>query len=212
MSTPMPASPGMPNVWSPLFYNITKKIFSSFYPPSVSQVNIDCIVNTLVSTFPNPNNSFKDPKKFAEILSNCSQNPTQTFPPFTFDTNIGSSWNKLLISNLRGILPYTFNTPSNLSNLDLDCLVNSFIKKFPNPNDLVDYIVKTQNDSPSNAKPDIPFDLISYCDLQPIKKQPIKKRRNNKYLIMVAVALLIAGIIAFFMWKRTTQNRLQIQI
>ena len=200
MSTPTPNSPGMPNVWSPLFYSITKKIFSSFYP-SVSQVNIDCIVNSLVSNFPNPNNSIKDPKKFAEILLNCSQNPTQTFPPFTFDTNIGSSWNKLLISNLRDILPNIFNSPSNLSNLDLDCLVNSFIKKFPNPNDLVDYVVKTQNNSPSNANPDIPSDLMSYCDLQ-----AVKKRRNNRYLIMVAVALLIAGIIAFFMWKRNNSK------
>lgn len=199
MSTPMPNSPPMPNTWSPLFYNITKKIlfikFSS--EPSLSELNInlDCVVSSLVSTFPNPNNV--DPKKLEQIILNCLRNPTQTVPP-TFDTNIGSSWNKLLISNLRDILPYTFNIPSNL---DLDCLVNSFIKKFPNPNDLVDYIVKTQNDSPSNANPDIPSDLISYCDLQ-----AIKNRRNNRYLMMFAVGLLIAGIIAYFMWKRKSNS------
>ena len=196
MSTPTPNNTPMPNVWSPLLYNITKKILSIKFSsnPTLSKLNInlDCIVSNLVKTFPNPNNA--DQTTVEQIIVNCWKNPTPTQPALPFDTNISSSWNKQLISNLRDILPDTFNIPSNL---DLDCLVNSFIKKFPNPNDLIDYLVKTQNDNQNNTNPEIPSDLVSYCDLQ-----AIKKRRNNKYLMMIGVALLIAGIIAFFMWKR----------
>lgn len=199
MSTPSPTSPPGPNVWSPLLYNILKKIFALTIAsqPQLSQlnINIDCIINNAVNAFPNPNNI----DNLQQIMLNCLKNPTPTQIPVPFDINISSSWNKQLISNLRDILPDTFNIPSNL---DLDCLVNSFIKKFPNTNDFVNYIAKMQIDNSGNTtNPPIPSDLMSYCDLQ-----AVKKRRNNRYLIMVAVALLIAGIIAFFMWKRNNSK------
>ena len=191
----------MPNVWSPLLYNITKKILALTFAsqPQLSQlnINIDCIISNAVNVFPNPNNI--DKNKLEQIMLNCFKNPTPTQIPVPFDINISSSWNKQLISNLRDILPDTFNIPSNL---DLDCLVNSFIKKFPNTNDFVNYIAKMQIDNGSNTtNPPIPSDLMSYCDLQ-----AVKKRRNNRYLMMVAVGLLIAGIIAFFMWKRKSNS------
>lgn len=197
----------MPNVWSPLLYNITKKILALTFAskPELSQVNIniDCIVSNAVNVFPNPNNI--DKNKLEQIMLNCFKNPTPTQIPVPFDINISSSWNKQLISNLRDILPDTFNIPSNL---DLDCLVNSFIKKFPNTNDFVDYIAKIQIDNGDNTtNPPIPSDLMSYCDLQ-----AVKKRRNNRYLTMFAVGLLIAGIIAYFMWKRNKNRLLAIQI
>ena len=116
MSTPMPNSPPAPNVWSPLLYNITKKIIALTFAsqPQLSQlnINIDCIISNAVNAFPNPNNI----DNLQQIMLNCLKNPTPTPTqiPVPFDINISSSWNKQLISNLRDILPDTFNIPSNL--------------------------------------------------------------------------------------------------
>ena len=186
----------MPNNWSPLLYTIFKQMLSKTVLNEADiSINHDCVMKNLVSKYPNPNDIQYGKKDIPAIILNCKNNTKAISIPF--DTNIPSSWNKQLISNLRDILPNTFE----ISNLDLDCLVDSFKKKFPNPNDFISYTVKTQIDSDNvTTNPPVPSDMATFCNIQ-----AIQKRRNTRHLLFGVLLLTIACFIAFSMMKKPVQ-------
>ena len=186
----------MPNKWSPLLYNIFKQMLSKTVLNEADiSINHDCVMKNLVSKYPNPNDIQYGEKDIPAIILNCKNDEKQISIPF--DTNIPSSWNKQLISNLRDILPNTFE----ISNLDLDCLVDSFKKKFRNPNDFISYVVQAQlNSNNTNVNPPVPKEIATFCSIQ-----AIQKRRNTRHLLFGILLFAIACLIAFYMVKKPVQ-------
>ena len=188
----------MPDNWSPLFYVIfTKMLIQKIsIDPEISKLNINpkCVVNKLVKTFPNPNDLKNKPKEFSQVLLSCSNTDSGTDP---FDTKITSSWNQPLIENLKQILPNMFSIPSNI---DLDCVVNSIQKQFPDPNEFTNYAAKAQNeagDSPKN--PPLNPLLLSDC-----------KKSNLMVMITIAILVVAIGFLAYFLYKRRSMEVEQI--
>jgi hypothetical protein len=211
----------MPNSWSPLFYNIFKKMLIKkvFIDPNFSLLGIkpDCVLSNMVSKYPNPNDIEKSKKDIEIIFLNCKNNANPVSIPF--DTNIPSSWTKELTKNLRDILPDTFD----ISNLDLDCLVTTFKNKYPDPNDFVSYVFQVQMDGgTSTSNPPVPSEIANLCNIKPtneptneptnktnqtIEPRHYIKNRNNIRFIVGAVLVVLVGAIVYFMMRKTRMKK-----
>lgn len=171
------------NSWNSLLYYFFKEVFKT-NPNLPPNIDIDCVITNIIMQYPNPNDTNNlDENILKNILSSCmtgtgkTQAPTPTLP---FNTTIPSSWNDDLTSNLRDMIPSTF---SDVSKLNVNCLVNFFKKSYPNPTDFIKFMIQLPLDK--NNNPTLPTNIITNC-------------KNNNLKSKIGFALIALSVVILF--------------
>lgn len=183
-----------PTSWTPLMYYFYKEIFKT-NPNLPPNIDVDCVLTKIVLQYPNPTNANNlPPNALQNILLSCmsgtgiTQSPT---PTLSFSTTIPSSWNDQLTSNLKDMIPSNF---SNISDVNINCLVKNLKELYPNPVDFIKFIIQLPLDNNNNNLSSLPDNIISKC------KYNYYGNGNSKIgtiMIVLAVLVLIGYYIIF---------------